>query len=118
LQVCVHIDVGCLSVIPLAVGKLDGISIRSLRYFDLSAASKPTHHHAFVDTFVGFCFDKFMAVGRDCLSMLSHPVSANVSASVMIAAFTCFFLGTIVSMFTEATVQPHRDGNKFLGDAD
>ena len=73
LQVCVHIDVRCLGVIPLAVGKLDSISIRSLRYLDLSAASKPTHHHAFVDTFVGFRFDKFMGVGRDLFNDVIAP---------------------------------------------
>jgi hypothetical protein len=87
LQVCVHIDVRGLGIIPLAVGKLDGISIRGLRDFDLSAASKPTHHYAFVDTFIGFCFDKFMGIAD-----LVAPCQCESECERDIAV-TCFFIG-------------------------
>jgi hypothetical protein len=68
LQVCVHVDVRCLGVIPLAIGEPDSIPICSLRYLDLPTASKPTHHQAFVNTFVGFCLDQFMGIGRDLVA--------------------------------------------------
>jgi len=88
LQVCVNIDVCALGVIPLAVSKLDGISIRSLRDLDLSAASKPTHHHAFVYTFIGFCFDKFMGAAD-----LVAPCQFESECERDDCSLTCFFIG-------------------------